>query len=438
MEILGNICTGITTVLSVLMIYQVVYAVIGFFCKAKKYPEAKTMHSYGIVIAARNERLVIGNLLDSIAAQNYDMSLVRVFVVADNCTDDTAEICRAKGAIVYERNDPTRARKGYAMEYLFSFIERDYGVESLEGYLVFDADNLLHPDYLKEINKAFDTGVDAAVGYRNTKNFSTNLISAGYGIHFCRSSALMHRPRALLNVPTHIAGTGYVLRSHLLRDGWHFTSLTEDTEFTLTSVADGLHIAFCEEAEFFDEQPYSMGVMVRQRLRWSKGRLFCFLSCAWGLLRGCFVKPRGGKVGRFGCYDMFFYAFPKGLFSALVSLIYAVASVAVFGFSTEPQALADGALGLARSLLISYLGFVLIGAVTVIRERKHIHCSTLRLIWYTVAFPWFDLLGLPIAIASLFMRVKWKPIRHDKAVRIDELAPVSRSEKDEETIEETV
>ncbi len=433
MEILSAVCTGITSVISVLMIYQIVYAIIGFFAKPQTYPDARTEHSFGIVITARNERLVIGNLLDSIAVQNYDMSRVRVFVVADNCTDDTADICRAKGAVVYERNDPEKARKGYAMEYLFSCIDRDYGIESLEGYLVFDADNLLHPNYLREINKAFDTGVDAAVGYRNTKNFSTNFISAGYGIHFCRSSALMHRPRAILGLPTHIAGTGYVLRSSLLRDGWHFTSLTEDTQFTLSSVAKGLHIAFCESAEFFDEQPYSFDVMVRQRLRWEKGRLFCFFRCAWGLLRGCFVKPEGGKVGRFGCYDVFFYAFPKGLFSALISLLYALASVAVFGVSTEPQALATGALGLAKSLAASYLGFVLIGAITVIRERRHIHCSTSRLVWYTLVFPWFDLLGLPISIVSLFMKVKWKPIRHDKAVRIDELAP-KEEEKEAERI----
>lgn len=429
MEILSAVCTGITSVISVLMIYQIVYAIIGFFAKPKTYPDAETEHSFGIVIAARNERLVIGNLLDSIAVQNYDMSRVRVFVVADNCTDDTADICRAKGAVVYERNDPEKARKGYAMEYLFSCIDRDYGIESLEGYLVFDADNLLHPDYLREINKAFDTGVDAAVGYRNTKNFSTNFISAGYGIHFCRSSALMHRPRAILGLPTHIAGTGYVLRSSLLRDGWHFTSLTEDTQFTLSSVAKGLHIAFCESAEFFDEQPYSFDVMVRQRLRWEKGRLFCFFRCAWGLLRGCFVKPKGDKVGCFGCYDMFFYALPKGLLSAFVSLIYAVASVVVFGFSTDSAALAEGALGLLQAFGTPCLGFVLIGAVTVIRERKHIYCSTPRLILYTLIFPWFDLLGLPIAIASLFMRVKWKPIRHDKAIRIDELAQVTKEEK---------
>ena len=421
MELLSMLCTGITTLISVLMIYQIVYAVIGFLGKEKTFAPAKRQHSFGIVIAARNERLVVGNLLESIAAQNYDMSRVRVFVVADSCDDDTADICRAGGAIVYERKDPARARKGYALEYLFDCIERDYGIESLEGYLFFDADNLLHPDFLAEINKAFDTGADAVVGYRNTKNFSTNFISAAYGIHFCRSSALMHRPRARLGLSTHIAGTGYVLRSSLLRDGWQFTSLTEDTEFTLTSVADGRHIEFCEAAEFYDEQPYTVGVMLRQRLRWSKGRLFCFFRCAARLVKGCFQKPSGEHAHRFACYDMFFYSFPKALLSAFLALILLVASAVILGIFAEPAALADSAWELVRSLAGAYLGFLLIGAVTVIRERRHIRCTAGKLAAYVLAFPWFDLVGLPISIASLFMRVKWKPIRHDKALRIDEI-----------------
>ena len=360
MEVLNIISTVLTTLLSVLMLYQIVYAVIGFFGKEKTFAPARCEHSFGVVIAARNERLVIGNLLDSIASQHYDMSRVRVFVVADNCDDDTADICRQHGAVVYERRDPTKMRKGYALEYLFGCIDRDFGIECVDGYLFFDADNLLHPRFLEEINKAFDTGAEAVVGYRNTKNFSTNFISAAYGIHFCRSSALMHRPRVRLGLPTHIAGTGYVLRSSLLRDGWHFTSLTEDTEFTLTGIAEGKHIEFCEAAEFYDEQPYSVGVMVRQRLRWSKGRLFCFFRCATRLVKGCFRKHDGKGSRRFACYDMFFYSFPKALFSALLSLIVAVASVAVFGISTDTKALTDTLWGLLGTLGSAYLSFVLI------------------------------------------------------------------------------
>ncbi len=419
MEILNMICSGITTAITILMVYQVVYAVIGFFAKEKRHPDTASRYRYGIVIAARNERAVIGNLLDSIARQTYDPSLIRVFVVADNCTDDTAAICRAHGATVYERFDDQKKRKGYALEYLFEQIDRDFGIESLDGYMIFDADNLLHPTFVSEMNKAFATGVDIAVGYRNSKNFARNPISSAYGIHFYRSTMTLHRPRVHLGLPTHIAGTGYVLRSSLLKNGWHFTSLTEDTQFTLSSVARGRHIEFCETAEFYDEQPYQIKVMIRQRIRWAKGRLFCFFRCAPALLLGIFKKPKSGK--RFACYDMFFYALPKALLSAFLSMLYAVTSAIVVGVTLSGGDALSAIRTLLTSLATSYAGFALIGALTVIRERRHIKCSLLRLILYILTYPFFDLIGLPISIVSLFMRVKWKPIKHDEDIKVDEL-----------------
>ncbi len=419
MDILNQITAVFSALVSVLMLYKVVYTVIGFLCKAKRYPDTDHLHTYGIVIAARNEQAVIGHLLDSIRQQHYDMSRVKVFVVADNCTDATAAICREKGAVVYERHDTAKARKGYALEYLFDHIATDFGIDCVEGYIIFDADNLLHPDYLAEINKAFDTGVDIAVGYRNIKNFAHNPISSAYGIHFYRSTMQYHRPRALLGLPTHIAGTGYVLRSHLLAEGWHFTSLTEDTQFTLVSIARGRHIAFCEAATFYDEQPHEVRVMLRQRIRWAKGRLFCFFCCAPGLLKGIFKKPCGGK--RFACYDMFFYALPKALLSALASLLFALISAIVVGVTVDPAGAGAAALSLLRTLGTSYLSFALIGALTVIRERRKIPCPTGKLVLYVLTFPLFDLIGLPISLVSLCMRVKWKPIKHDEAIRVEEI-----------------
>ncbi len=427
MEIVDIVFKIITTSLSVFLFYKTVYSVIGFLCPPKRYPEADRMHTYNIIIAARNESAVIGNLLESIQKQDYDMSLVRVFVVADNCTDDglTASICRDHGAIVYERFDKTKARKGWALEYLFEQIARDFGIHSAEGYLFFDADNLLHPDYIREINKAFDTGTDIAVGYRNSKNFDRNPISSAYGIHFYRSTMQLHRPRALLGLPTHIAGTGYVLRAELLENGWHFTSLTEDTQFTLSSVAKGRHIAFCEAAEFYDEQPYEFRVMIRQRLRWAKGRLFCFFRCGASLLGHIFVRPKGAKHHgfrkRFACYDMFFYALPKAMLSALLSLLYAAISAVIVGVTWELGDAGSSALNLLVSLGSSYLSYAFLGALTVIREHRHIHCSAPKCILYVFTFPMFDLVGLPISIASLFMKVKWKPIKHDEAIKVEDI-----------------
>lgn len=258
MVTLQKISAALLTAYSICIAYQLVYAVTGLFAKERVYPPAKKQHTYGIVIAARNEERVIGKLLESNARQDYDKSLLTVYVVADNCTDNTAKICREWDARVYERFDPDRARKGYALEYLFENIRRDYGIGSVDAYLFFDADNLLKSDFVTRINDAYEAGGDMVVGYRNTKNFDTNFISVAYGLHFYRSTVLMHRPRSLFRQSTHIAGTGYAVASRLLADGWHWNCLTEDTQMCLTAVSRGVKIDYCEAAEFFDEQPYSL------------------------------------------------------------------------------------------------------------------------------------------------------------------------------------
>ena len=95
-------------------IHKTVYFVIGMLF-TRKFKPAKKKHKYGIVIAARNEEKVIGNLLDSIKKQDYPKELLTVFVVADNCTDNTAKIARDYKAIVYERHDIEHKTKGYAL-----------------------------------------------------------------------------------------------------------------------------------------------------------------------------------------------------------------------------------------------------------------------------------------------------------------------------------
>lgn len=409
--------------------YHIFYLLLGLLAPKKTYPETENRYRYGVVICARNEEKVIGNLIDSIQAQSYDSRLVQIFVAADNCTDSTAEICRRKGCTVYERNDPEHARKGYAMQFLFEQIGRDYGIESFDGYIVFDADNLLHPDFITELNKAFDTGAGVVVGYRNTKNFDRNFISAGYGIHFMRSVVTYHRPRVWLHTSTHIAGTGFVIASRLLKDGWRYTCLTEDTQFTLNSVAAGEYIAFCEDAEFFDEQPYELRVMARQRIRWIKGRMYSFFSTLPGLFKGIFTNGRRG----FACYDMIVYAFPGSTYYAFRQLVFPLLGFLLSGLwaLATGAALTKGASShrpfwlalwlLAEPQLRAYLRKLIRGALVVIRERRHIRCSTPKLILYTLAFPWFDTVGPFLAIAALFTRARWKPIKHDADISIDQL-----------------
>ena len=166
------VCNILLFLIGFFYIYRSIYAVVGVFY-TKKFSPAKRQHKYAVVIAARNEEAVIGNLLDSIAKQDYPKELVTVFVVADNCTDNTAEMAKEGGAVVYRRFDKEYCTKGYALQYLFEQIERDYGIARFEGFFVFDADNLLKRDYINRMNDAFDRGRKSSLPIEIPKTLMT-------------------------------------------------------------------------------------------------------------------------------------------------------------------------------------------------------------------------------------------------------------------------
>ncbi|MBR2404328.1 MAG: glycosyltransferase, partial [Clostridia bacterium] len=268
-----------------------IYKKLSFFA-TRKFPKAKHNHKYAIMIAARNEEAVIGNLIDSINSQDYPSELVTVFVVADNCTDNTAQIAREHGAVCYERFDSDHRTKGYALEFLVDNISRDYGIESFEAYFIFDADNLLKKDYLTRMNEAFDSGEKIVTSYRNTKNFADNWIAASYGIHWLRTVRNEHRARSVLGLATRIQGTGFMFASEIIKDGWHYVSFTEDRAFSADAVVNGYRISYCDLAEFYDEQPTSLRIAMRQRIRWGKGHLQAFVESGPKLFWHIFVPKK--------------------------------------------------------------------------------------------------------------------------------------------------
>ena len=211
METIKLINFIIATVFFVCYSYQFAYILVPYLKKEKPHKPAE-LHRYAVLISARNEELVIGNLLDSISAQDYPSSLVRVFVVADNCTDKTAKVARAHGAIVYERFNDKLVGKGYALEYLLDRIGEEYG-DVFDAYMVFDADNLLSEDYISRMNETFSDGYRIITSYRNSKNYGDNWISAGYALWFLREAKYLNNARYLLGTSCAVSGTLRTLSS---------------------------------------------------------------------------------------------------------------------------------------------------------------------------------------------------------------------------------
>lgn len=410
-----SITNIILIVFSFLLLYRSLYTFIGFFMKGRRYKDAPMDKRYACVISARNEEKVIGNLIESIKKQTYNQDLIQIFVVADNCTDKTAQICRDLGAIVYERFDDKHVSKGYALEFLFDHIAEDYGVLSNDYYLVFDADNLLKRDFIEQMNKGFHEGYDALTSFRNIKNFDTNLISAGYGIHFYRKPLIANRARSILNVSTNVTGTGYGIKACHLVNGWHYTSLTEDAEFSADAISNNLKIGYCEEAEIYDEQPTALKVAFKQRLRWRRGGLQAFVKRSPKLFVNFF------KTGKFSSYDMYFELFPYDLFSFIMALLVQLFGMFYSLFTTGHYNILIFLKYLGNFFLGAYIGSIGIGLLVMIKERKRLKCSFWRKVLYLITWPWFDIVSIPIALVAIFKHVTWKPITHNDAKTIEDI-----------------
>lgn len=390
----------IAQVMSVLTMYTMLISVIGFFT-TRKYPEAKKFHRYAVLVAARNEEAVIARMVESVRNQAYPSGRLTVFVVADNCTDATALAARRAGAVVYEHQNENERTKGFALHYMVKCIRRDYGIDAFEGYFIFDADNVLKRDYMARMNDAFDAGEKVVVSFRNSKNLNGSWIAASYALHWLRTCRTEHRGRSILGLSARVQGTGVLFAGELIRDGWNYTSFTEDRAFSADAVVKGYHIAYQDAAEFYDEQPEDMRVALRQRLRWAKGHLQSFTESGGKLLRGVFTKRAAI------CYDMLWTVVPKGLF--LFALRVARLALGLFAGMNAGRLLLD----YGKSFATSWVGGVLLAAYVLVMEHRRLQRLPIgKATLDCLLFPVFDLIGLLSSVAALFVKVEWKPIPH--------------------------
>jgi len=376
-------------------------------------PEARIQRRYAALICARNEEAVIAGLIASLRRQNYPADKLDIFVMADNCTDRTAEVAERAGATVYRRYSDEQIGKGYALDALFRRIRSQRASRGYAGYFIFDADNLVDENFVSEMNKTYERGeYDAITCYRNSRNFGANWISAGYSIWFLRQARFLNFPRCLLGLCCAVGGTGFFVSERLIHEngGWPFHLLTEDIEFSADCAVRGRTIGYCDRAVIFDEQPTAFQQSWDQRLRWSKG--FYQVDARYGLplLRGCFSRGLRG----FSCCDMLVNLMPGLLGAAALLLCNGLAALLC---ASNPAA----GTGLFQQTTLQFLSaagigyyfvMLLCGLSTVLSEWRRIPASPWEKLRYLPIFPVFMLTYLPIAVTALFRKVEWKPIRH--------------------------
>ena len=238
MEYLYILQQALVWIITIFWVYQSAISICSLIKLKDKPLIINKNHKFMAIIPAHNEEAVVANLVESLKHQDYPKELYDIYVIADNCTDKTAEVARKAGAIVYERFDETKKTKGFALNwFLGQKIEED---ADYDAFCIFDEDNIVDVNFLKNMNKKLCQGEDVVQGYRDIKNPTDNWITAGYAIFYWTMNRMYHLARYNLGLSPLINGTGFMVRFDVIKpEGWVTKTLTEDIEFSLKRIIKG-------------------------------------------------------------------------------------------------------------------------------------------------------------------------------------------------------
>ena len=250
-------------------IYLLALAGCYFILLERSFTYSKHINQFAILVPAHNEEMLVGNLCQSLLQVDYPADKYKIFIVADNCNDNTAEICQQYPVQVLERHDPENAGKGQALAWALKQIDLD----KYDTVFMVDADNYVDPAVLQELNKLINSGEQAiqcynAVGNRDDSWF-TQLLFVSRTI----GNLLYHEPKFRLGLSSYLMGNGLCFKSELLRErGWTAFSAGEDWEYSVQLIESGIRIGFAAKAKVFHQESRSLNQATSQRLRWSSGR----------------------------------------------------------------------------------------------------------------------------------------------------------------------
>ena len=359
---------------------------------------------FAVLIAARNEELVIGPLINSLLTQDYPADLYDIWVIPNNCTDNTALAARNFGARVLECTVPVK-NKGEVLRFACQRLRgRQY-----DAYCVFDADNLADRNFLREMNNAYMAGARVAQGYRDSKNPHDTAVSGCYSIYYWMMDRFHNGGRAGLGLSAMINGTGFMISARTLErlGGWQTRTISEDLEMTAQCVLMGERVHWVPKAITYDEQPLGYAQSVKQRRRWSSGTI---------QVARAYLGPTGRAMacGRwFPLVDLGATLLVPAYQAAAVCSLFLLslsACLSCYKFSQVPSVF----LGeLAFNLAAAVLGATLAACLVLTVEGKWD-----RHMWKSAGLYWLFLLTwIPITLGSFFRNTTvWEEIRHTRNV----------------------
>ena len=408
MEYLNVLQQAIVFIITVFWIYNIGISACALIKFKDKPLKTNKKHKFMAIIPAHNEATVIANLIESLKNQNYPKELLDIYVIADNCTDNTAEIAKSAGAIVYKRFDSTRKTKGYAMQwFLKQKIEEN---ADYDAFCVFDADNVVMPDFIKNMNKKLCQGEEVVQGYRDIKNPTDNWISAGYALFYWTMHRFYHLARYNVGLSPLLNGTGFMVKFDVIKpNGWETETLTEDIEFSLINICKGRKLGWATDAIVYDEQPTDFKQSWSQRMRWSVGHIQCFKIYTKQLAKNAI------KNKKLVTFDGLLYL--MGMPLLVITLALLVLNFAIFS--------GNGMTGVAllcnigRYVIATFLLTPLTAAFAMILDKRKIKPMLKGLLCYPLFLGSWILINIKAIIKP---NTTWEKIEHVRNIDVKELS----------------
>ena len=367
----------------------------------------KAKNKIAVLIASRNEETVIGSLVKSLVKQDYPKELYDIFVIPNNCTDDTEGAAKKAGAKIIKCTVPVKS-KGEVLHFVFDKMKK----EDYDAYVIFDADNVVASNYLSRMNDALVEGYQVAQGFRDSKNASDNWLSGSYSIFYWIQNFFFNKARMQMGGSSSINGTGFMVKKSVIDEyGFNTVSLTEDVEFTAQCALNHVRIVFVEDALTYDEQPVDFVASWKQRKRWSMGILQC-LTVYYSKLLTTYNKTKF-----IPCLDMLLVFMAPimqiiGLLLTIVLIFFRIFNVQLFDVF---------AYLFAYGIVFFILAYIInvITNIFVIKYNKKKVKDTLSGV---LLFTFFILTWIPINVVCLFTKdMKWEEIKHNRGIASNEM-----------------
>ncbi|REJ12940.1 MAG: glycosyl transferase family 2 [Paenibacillaceae bacterium] len=392
-------------------VYQFVISLSGLMKRRKPRRRHEPKHSFAVIVAAHNEEQVIGALVENLLKLDYPRELYDIFVICDNCTDGTADVVRSyDGVHACVRRNPQLRGKGHAIEWMLNELWKM--PRSYDAVVMFDADNLVNPDFLRLMNDDLCEGHRVIQGYLDTKNPNDSWVTAAYGITYWYCNRLWQQSRTNLGMANFLGGTGMCFETRLLKEmGWGATSLVEDLEFTMRCIKRGIYPVLDYDAKVYDEKPLTFRASVRQRLRWMQGHFNVARRYFIPLLRDSIMERSFIK------FDAAIYSVT--VYNVLIAFITTAALwidnvlPAANHFTSIYEALPAWTVGAAMT--ISAIQFPAALLLERVKEwRMYAHLLTL---------PLFLLSWWPITLYAFFTQnnKQWSHTKHTRVIRLEEV-----------------